>query len=688
VVHLPQAPELAGGAGFTFEDRVSATYLAALLQQGFAPGIANRTVCRVALQQRDAGEPLDDVVVDYQTDQGDIARLSLQVKRSLTISSAARNTDFQDIICDCWSTFKKADFRKGTDRYGSAVGGVATDKARNLRTLCELARASTTLAEFEARFAPAGNTSAAVREIKDAIASLIQKAAGSRCSGQDLMDFLAHFVLIEFDFLHEGQTDLSATLNGLRACLTTGKAAHATALWDRLCTLAREGAGRSTVFDRPGLVRSLSATFRLAAAPSFRQDLERLKSLAQLWLADIEDDVGGTRLERPGLSAELEVQLASSRWVQIRGLPGSGKSVLLRRRAEADFARGPVLFLKSGRLEGTGWASFATANGISNTSLSDLLVELAATGSSTTLYIDGIDRIEKRHQPIILDVVRAVMENPLLDNWRVVVSLRDTGIEPLRNWLGNVLAKAGIGTLEVIALDDEEAKLLAEAKPHLRPLLFGPKQVREIVRRPFFAKVLNQNFGSSAGNDTFQPQSEVDLIGNWWARGGYNADGQNALKRQRALVELGSQRAKHFERDIAVRELSPPIIGVIDQLVADGILRPVRIGHSLRFSHDIFFEWAFFHVLADAEDWLREIRACGEPPAVARVVELLSQWEFGQGAIWAKSRWEKVSPRRARAARRWCRRRAHGQSSRCRSLWSEAAGYDSRSLALCEAGQA
>jgi len=267
VVHLPQAPELAGGAGFTFEDRVSATYLAALLQQGFAPGIADRTVCRVALQQRDAGEPLDDVIVDYQTDQGDIARLSLQVKRSLTISSAPKNTDFQDVIRDCWSTFKKADFRKGTDRYGSAVGGVATDKVRNLRTLCELARASTTLAEFEARFAPDGNASAAVREIKAAIASLIKKAAGSVYSGQDLKDFLAHFVMIEFDFLHEGQTYLSATLNGLRGCLATGEAAHATALWDRFCTLAREGAGRSAVFDRPGLVRSLSATFRLVAAP-------------------------------------------------------------------------------------------------------------------------------------------------------------------------------------------------------------------------------------------------------------------------------------------------------------------------------------------------------------------------------------------------------------------------------------
>ena len=29
-------------------------------------------------------------------------------------------------------------------------------------------------------------------------------------------------------------------------------------------------------------------------------------------------------------------------------------------------------------------------------------------------------------------------------------------------------------------------------------------------------------------------------------------------------------------------------------------------GHTVRFSHDIFFEWAFFHVLSDrGDDWLQ-----------------------------------------------------------------------------------
>jgi hypothetical protein len=62
----PQSPELAGGAGFTFEGAVGGYYLAALLGEAYAPGIANRTVCRVAFQQRSFGEPLDDVIVDFR----------------------------------------------------------------------------------------------------------------------------------------------------------------------------------------------------------------------------------------------------------------------------------------------------------------------------------------------------------------------------------------------------------------------------------------------------------------------------------------------------------------------------------------------------------------------------------------------------------------------------------------------
>lgn len=77
---MTQSPELAGGEGFTFEGDVAAFYLASLLAEAYAPGIKDRVVVGVSVQQRDFGEPLDDVIVDFADVDKNVnnARLSLQ----------------------------------------------------------------------------------------------------------------------------------------------------------------------------------------------------------------------------------------------------------------------------------------------------------------------------------------------------------------------------------------------------------------------------------------------------------------------------------------------------------------------------------------------------------------------------------------------------------------------------------
>lgn len=631
---MSQSPELAGGEGFTFEGDAAAFYLAALLAEAYAPGINDRTVVRVSVQQRDFGEPLDDVIVDFEDTAKHPARLSLQVKRSLTISKAKTNTDFCDIIRDSWHTLKKPDFRINVDRYGAAVGTIAPAKERALKTLCDWARESLTTDHFDARFALDGSASVEIRTIKNDIVALLEEVAkGTPCTSEEVHQFLAHLVLIQFDFLREGATDPPDAINRIRDCLAPDEAARTPLVWSRIIELARTSAGKSGQFDRTRLVRSISPVARLRGATSFRLDLDKLMELAKSYANLIPDDVGGTRLDRSSLLEALDAKLTTARAVQVCGLPGSGKSVVVRHAIQRALECGPGLFLKAEQLEGTSWISYATSHGLSGAPLEQLLVEIGAAGTPI-LFIDAIDRIEKEHQPVILDVIRAIVESPLLDNWRVVASLRDTGIEVLRNWLGDFLDVLKVETLGVGQLSDEEAEMLAKAKPHLRPLLFGSAQVQEIVRRPFFAKVLNQSYVADPSVPTFAPQSEVDLIENWWRRGGYDETGQSAIERHRVLLDLARVRARQLSQPIRLSELTS--VAHIDDLRSDGILQNAREGISVRFAHDIFFEWAFFHVLADRGDqWMNEIKACGEPPAVARVVELVSQWEYAQGQDWS-----------------------------------------------------
>lgn len=632
---MPQSAELGGGAGFTYEGYTAAYYLAAMLDEAHAPGIADRAVVRVGVQRREMGEQLDDVIVDFRDRFGELARLSLQVKRVLTVSMASSNADFRAIIRDCRDTRMKTGFRPGVDRYGVAVGTISADKFRAVNELCEIARASPGANEFSRRFGPRGNAPADVKAVHKDIAALLDEFNSGPCPAEHVSDFLMHFLIIQFDFLHSGATKPPDAVNLIRNSLEDSRADDAPLVWSRLVEWARAGAGRSEQFDRQSLVSRLSPLVRLRGAPSLRADLEKLTRLASSYTDVIQDDIGGERLGRDALVSELDEQLAAGRLVQIRGSPGSGKSVLLRKAVARAVEHGPVLFLKADQLEGKSWSSFAVSQGLSGAPIEALLVEIGATGTPI-LFVDAIDRIDTEHQPVLLDVVRTIIRSDRLDGWRIVVTLRDSGVELLRNWLRDLLDAVTIRSVEVGLLSDPEAETLATAKPHLRPLLFGPLQVRAVVRRPFFAKVLDQGFVADPGGPAFTPQSEIDLIENWWRRGGYNAAGQVAIERQRAIVDLARVRTRQMSLPIRYAQLSS--INRVGDLIEDGVLQEARAGHSVRFAHDIFFEWSLFSALVDLEsDWIEEVRAAGEPPAVGRVVELLSQAAYAEGPAWTQS---------------------------------------------------
>src|SRR5258708_20779252 len=164
----------------------------------------------------------------------------------------------------------KSDFREGIDRFGAATGPVAISTFRTLTTLCELARASDAPNDFGARFAVGGNANANQRATRGDIADLLSEQLGSACSSDLLHRFLEHFIIVQFDYLHEGATDSAEAINSVRPALTEADNAQAPNLWSALCCIAREGAGRSQQFSRASLVNLLSRTIRLRGASSLR----------------------------------------------------------------------------------------------------------------------------------------------------------------------------------------------------------------------------------------------------------------------------------------------------------------------------------------------------------------------------------------------------------------------------------
>lgn len=644
-----QSPELTGGAGFTYEAHVAARYLVALLTEGSAPGLNHRIVKRVALQQKSAGEPLDDVIVDANG-VGDESRLSLQVKRQLTVSSAATNTDFREVVVNSWATLHKPDFRENVDRFGTATGTVSAERLRELRRVCELARNSTDAASFFARGDEHGNAGADFNTIIGVFRTILADN-GIDTSNQDLHRLLKHFVVVQFDFLSEEATEASDAVEKLRAFLPS-QSERAPDLWQQLVGTARDGSGKAGEYDRVTLVSRLGAWYRLAPAPSLRADLEILERFAADGIASVLTDIAGSRIDRPRLREEVRLASEQHRFVQIRGLPGTGKSVLLHDLAVAHRTTGITLFLKSDRLQGNNWIEFAAALGLSTTDPRLLLTELAA-GGPPVLFLDGIDRINGAHRNVIVDLLNTVFATP--DSpWKVIATLRDTGIEPLRTWLPKAAIGDRVGSVEVPAFDDAEAEVLSEQQPSLRPLLLGNPRLQAVARRPFFASVLAKTTPDESGTDAPAPQSEADLIKQWWKGGGYGADAASVLQRKRALLEIASKCASRSGMNVRLSRLAPETAACLYELVEDGIIQAVGDDDRYRFAHDIYFEWSFYQLLQDREDdWIPALTEAGEPPVLGRVVELLAQSKLASGEWAAGLATLEASPLRAQWRRAW-----------------------------------
>jgi hypothetical protein len=625
-----QSSELTGGAGFTFEGTVVATYLALLLIEAAPRGLRGRKTVRVAVQQAAFGEPLDDLVVDAEAPDGTTARISLQIKTQLTISAARSNTDFREIVVNAWNTVLRDRFRDGVDRVGAATNSMSDAAARALERVCELARDSTTAGEFASRFVPGAGEGQKLRETVQVFRAILGELAGQLPTEAELHRLLRHFTILRFDLLHEGGRDEATAVEILRPGLHPKDASRADDLWYRLRVIAREAAGRAGGFTRSSLLEHLDGRFRLAGALSLREDIGRLEAEAELALKDIGATIDGVEVERTSLITLTDQAAISRRFVQLNGLPGSGKSAVLRAAAMRRRTVGPVIVLKSDRLSGRGWPDYAQSVGLNCTDPYVMLLELAAIGTPT-LVVDGLDRIAVPNRGIVIDVVNTILQSPTLASWRIIASLRDSGSEHLRTWLPDGLfSQGGVSIIDVESFDNDEAEELLERLPRLRSLLFATdERVRKIARRPFFANVLARSM--RAGNAT-EPTSELDLVDAWWRRGGYAAEGADATRRQRALMSLANEGATTLGRKMQSNDIDAD---TLNDLIADGILADVRIGHTAKFTHDIFFEWSFLQLLISTDkEWRAEIRTAGEPPVLGRVVELLSQLVFTKEDDW------------------------------------------------------
>jgi hypothetical protein len=276
----PASTELTGGAGFTYEDTVVAYYLTQLLRRERASGQSG-FVKSVAVQRQGFGHPMDDLIVEFD-DQDTRRTLDIQIKRSVTISSAASNEEFRGIISDAVKTQALATFTKGLDKCGFVVEHVTTETFRNFVRLIDWATSSTTGAEFETRFTVQGNAGKDEQSLRTALRPLLGDP-----SSDDEVSFYQHFAALNFNGLGEGGALRAEIISRLQGIIVSNEDGQDILLFDRLCRIAREGSATVKKWDRASLIGQLRGTVRLNVIPFLKDDIARLTTSAQAVLANM-----------------------------------------------------------------------------------------------------------------------------------------------------------------------------------------------------------------------------------------------------------------------------------------------------------------------------------------------------------------------------------------------------------------
>lgn len=576
-----------GPAGTHFEAQVGASYLLAMLAGAPARGLPGATIDRVALQQANAGHPLDDVVIHaHDNVSGKPAVLEVQVKRSVTF--AATDPVFRKVVGQIVEVSQRPDFL--TQRYELAIA--TTKGSRKIdgayQDVLTLARQIGDAATFAAQIDLPGVANDDMRAFVKTFKSHLRDE-GSPSDNETVWLLLRRLQILTFDFTAPGSSSHDLALERAVRVLHTDDGSRSGAFWVSLIELVIDVAKSGGDRTRETALQSLAQLgYRFLGERRHATARAALAESSRLALADIRNRVGNVLLARQERVTATREALDRGRYVELRGDAGVGKSGVLRQFAEAMQAESQVIVLSPGRCVPRGWHALRAQLGFDGT-LRELLVELANDGGAT-IFVDNLDSFNPEERLTVVDVVG---EASVVPGVAVVATARsEFGIdEP--SWLpSDALARLGQTDLITIGeLSELEIEQLKVTDPSLAPLLTDGHPARQIARNLFrLARLVSQPTSDPV------PRTEVDMAEQWWT----TADGaRDAGWRDRTRLLQGAAVQTLCGADFL--DVTGQAAAPIDALVSSGTLRDLGIDR-VAFRHDVLREWAIANALhADPE---------------------------------------------------------------------------------------
>jgi hypothetical protein len=598
------SPASRGGAGVYIEGELGALYLLAMLAGTEAHGLPGARIARIRFQGVDAGFSLDDLVIHGVTPAGD-ALLEIQSKR--TISFSPKDETFKEVAAQI---ARAASHDVAEERHLLAVATQRTTRKISgaYQDLLEWARVADTSTAFFERLAAKGVASADMREFVSTFRSNLV-AAGLDNKDEVIWRYLRRFLILEFDF--EAVAPLFRTHAALLAqqVLADEDAGRAEALWGNLIEIVIATGKTGGVLDRQQLREELTAKrgFRLAGDRDYAPARARLAEMAQMTLEGISRTVAGVTLPRLNAVTALDEAADVSRFVEIRGNAGVGKSGVLRQQAERAAAKAPIIVLDPVSTPPGGWLGFAHALGIPGTA-KEFLTDLAVSGGAV-IFIDSLHMFaDPERRLTVSQLLRAASK---IAGFAVVTTGRTVLTGEGEPWLDAEIIEAfgGLHLVEVEELSDAEVEILVDRAPELRALLDSGHPAAPLARNLYRLSRLLK-----LPSDTVV-RTEAALARFWWESGDISPKAEIRAV-QRILANLG-ERTLGGESGVVLQTDSAARAHLLGSLSLKEVRRD-----RLDFYHDVLRDWAVGTLIAEDPTRLASLDlSVPVSPHIARGIE-------------------------------------------------------------------
>ena len=607
------SPAATGPSGPLFEGQVGAHYLLSMLAGAEPRGLPGTSIEHVAFQRAAEGRALDDIVVHARERvSGEPAVLELQVKRTITF--APRDDQFRSVVNQVAEASRRPDFRSTRYELAIAIARTSTKTTGPYQDVLTWARQLDDPETFIARIRRPGSANDDMRTFVNTFRSHLSDA-GAPHDTATLWHLLRRFQILLFDFTAVGSASKALAIERAVRILHPESISQAPSLWSSLSGISLEVAVSGGQRDLPTLLTELRRqSFRFAGERRYNSARTTLVEASRSALGDIRDSVAGVMLTRHQYVSAVHEALENSRFVEIRGDVGVGKSGVLKHFANQINTEGTAVVLSPSRIPPGGWMAMRNVIGFDGTA-QQLLSDLASTGA-TVLFVDNLDSFTAGEEKTVIDLIVAAANVPGV---AVIVTARRRFGFDQPDWLPSD-ALGTLGRAEPIfiqELSDSEIDEIRYAAPALAPLLRDTGPARDIVRNLF-----HLDFQASHDPLSPIPTTEIGMAERWWRTGGARP-GRHERERRRLLKFLAREALADGSVDV-----SGQASNVVDMLVEDETLRDLG-DDRIMFRHDVLREWAIANLLYSDPSLINDI-ALGQRASatLARSVELVARMKL------------------------------------------------------------